>query len=812
MLRKYFAVVIGTMVLLLAVQSILHAEPAAAAYAIYVDSVQAGPGEDIAVRFFLTNETALTSLSVPLTYNPALVTLKSVSFSGSRAQHLANKIVMPSDLTSANGHFMVAAFQWLEDPVAAGDGLLFTAVFGVNSQAIPGSFTAIDTLFYAPGGFLEVVRADIPGGIRPEFRKGRILVGEPNRAPIFTMLPDQYILEGDSLKLTVRVTDPDGDRVTLAATSKPIGATFIDNGDGTAQFVWRPDYVGPNSADGSPVKVRFWAGDGDLSSQIELTVNVINCNRRPEITAPINVAVEAGETLDFSLSAVDPDFEAVHWSWSGLPQGAVFNDANPGHLTWTSAVTDSGSFALHFVAIDPQGLADTALVTTHVQAVALYTIRLDSTQAMPNETIKSHVVLDNKLPVAGFNLLINHDPSALAYISLTNLGTRSESFEYFNVNTNHHGIAGDIRIIGIANVGGGAPALAEGDGPIAEATFHVTGDLAYAGMSVPFWFQFRDDPINDDNTLTGSSGARINQSEIVYVNGNVQIADIGQIRIGDINLNNIQAEIGDVIYFTNHFINPVLYSFNTLQYANSDVNQDGIVATVSDLVSLINWVVSGVRPFAKVSAGGALTATFETTSVGGAISFAYDSEDEIGAALVVFETDREMTPEMLTTNLSGMTMDLHQDGPEVKVLFYSMNGHAMPAVRTELFSVAGLDDFKVTHVELGSADGRYVEVSMAAAGPELPTGFELSQNYPNPFNPETTIEFALPSASTVELTVYNVLGQQVATLVKGECQAGINRVVWNGSDSDGRAAASGIYLYRLSAGSTVLTRKMMLLK
>jgi hypothetical protein len=143
---------------------------------------------------------------------------------------------------------------------------------------------------------------------------------------------------------------------------------------------------------------------------------------------------------------------------------------------------------------------------------------------------------------------------------------------------------------------------------------------------------------------------------------------------------------------------------------------------------------------------------------------------------------------------------------------YSLGGEVIPSGRVELFTVNGLSEFEISRVELGSADGRFVEVSMATAGPELPTGFELSQNYPNPFNPETTIEFALPAAARVELTVFNVLGQQVNTLISGDCPAGVNRIVWNGTDQGGQAAASGIYLYRLSAGETVLTRKMMLLK
>jgi hypothetical protein len=609
------------------------------------------------------------------------------------------------------------------------------------------------------------------------------------------------------------VTDPDGDQVTLAATSKPPTAAFTDNGDGTARFVWRPDFVGPNSADGSPVKVRFWAGDGDLSSQIELTVNVVNRNRRPEISAPLAVAVEAGETLDFSLSAFDPDFEAVHWTWSELPAGAQFDASNPGRLTWNSSVTDTGSFALRFVAIDPQGLADTALVNATVQKVAIYTLGLDSLNAMPGGVIDFHIVLDNKLPVTGFNLLINHDPTVLTYISVTNEGTRSEAFEYFYVNPNHHGIAGDVRIIGVANMGGGTPGLAEADGPIAVGRLRVSSDLAYAGMSIPLWFEFRDGPVNDDNTLTTGSAVTVEQSEIVYVNGNVQIENIGKVRIGDINLNGIAAEIGDVIYFTNHFINPALYRFSLLQYANSDINQDGIVASVADLVSLINWVVSGSRPVvAKLTAEIAPEAAFETHSTAGEVSFECESSVEIGAAYLVFETDQEVSPEMMTITANNMTVDFQQDGREVKVLMYSLGGEVIPSGRVELFTVNGLSEFEISRVELGSADGRFVEVSMATAGPELPTGFELSQNYPNPFNPETTIEFALPAAARVELTVFNVLGQQVNTLISGDCPAGVNRIVWNGTDQGGQAAASGIYLYRLSAGETVLTRKMMLLK
>jgi hypothetical protein len=88
-----------------------------------------------------------------------------------------------------------------------------------------------------------------------------------------------------------------------------------------------------------------------------------------------------------------------------------------------------------------------------------------------------------------------------------------------------------------------------------------------------------------------------------------------------------------------------------------------------------------------------------------------------------------------------------------------------------------------------------------------PRTYSLSQNYPNPFNPSTTIEFALPHAGVVTLEVYNVLGEQVGTLVAGDHAAGTFKAAW-----DAGGFASGVYFYRLRAGDYVATRKMLLVK
>jgi len=99
-----------------------------------------------------------------------------------------------------------------------------------------------------------------------------------------------------------------------------------------------------------------------------------------------------------------------------------------------------------------------------------------------------------------------------------------------------------------------------------------------------------------------------------------------------------------------------------------------------------------------------------------------------------------------------------------------------------------------------------------------PLGFQLDQNYPNPFNPSTTISFAVPVASRMSLKVYNLLGQEVASLVNGERAAGTYNVVWDGKDNASHSVASGIYFYRIEATPSdgghvfVQAKKMILLR
>ena len=96
----------------------------------------------------------------------------------------------------------------------------------------------------------------------------------------------------------------------------------------------------------------------------------------------------------------------------------------------------------------------------------------------------------------------------------------------------------------------------------------------------------------------------------------------------------------------------------------------------------------------------------------------------------------------------------------------------------------------------------------------IPIINKLYQNYPNPFNPSTTISFSLPVEENIEVAVYNLKGQKVKTITKGEFDEGNYSVIWNGDDESGKPVSSGIYFYKFKteSGNYTSTKKMLLMK
>ena len=114
-------------------------------------------------------------------------------------------------------------------------------------------------------------------------------------------------------------------------------------------------------------------------------------------------------------------------------------------------------------------------------------------------------------------------------------------------------------------------------------------------------------------------------------------------------------------------------------------------------------------------------------------------------------------------------------------------------------------------VDLAGGIDAITNIEIGALKP-MPKDYALGQNVPNPFNPSTTIDYRLPEAGDVQLVIYNLLGQEVRTLVRESMDAGFHSVVWDGTDEFGKQVASGIYIYRMSAADFTQVQRMMVAK
>ncbi len=94
----------------------------------------------------------------------------------------------------------------------------------------------------------------------------------------------------------------------------------------------------------------------------------------------------------------------------------------------------------------------------------------------------------------------------------------------------------------------------------------------------------------------------------------------------------------------------------------------------------------------------------------------------------------------------------------------------------------------------------------------IPDQYILFPNYPNPFNPLTTLRYDLPEDAMVNITIYDMLGREVKTLVNTTQDAGFRSVIWNATNDYGKPVSAGVYLYQIKAGEFVQIRKMVLLK
>ena len=168
-----------------------------------------------------------------------------------------------------------------------------------------------------------------------------------NQAPVLTPIGNKSVDEGQTLSFTVSATDPDGDALTYSASNLPSGSTFDP---ATHTFSWTPTY----GQAGNYTNVEFTVTDNGTPMQLaleDITISVGHVNR-PPVFAPVG-AQQASTTipLSFSVSATDPDNDAVTLSAANVPQGAAFNPST-GTFSWTPAYNQAGIYTVTFTATD----------------------------------------------------------------------------------------------------------------------------------------------------------------------------------------------------------------------------------------------------------------------------------------------------------------------------------------------------------------------------------------------------------------------------------------------------------------------------
>ncbi|EQB63003.1 MAG: hypothetical protein RBG1_1C00001G0582 [candidate division Zixibacteria bacterium RBG-1] len=775
---------------------------------VRVSKTQASAGSKIVVTVTAFNDEQVAGLLVPLSFSGTALIPDSVSYLGTR---LDNASLKPVSIDIAAQRVLFGAI-YFGTPLQPGEGVIGKIFFTVTDTALPQIIT-IDT-YVTELNYLAFVDTNSanPQEFIPVFKTGEITITEENLPPKFEPIGNSTVYEGESLKVNLKAFDPTGDVLKIFVLNPPPGSKIIDSGDGTAQFSWVPDFTGLFSSQGSPFKVTLVVSDGVNLSKKEILIYVINKNALPIIILPQPQTTLAGVPVNFQVSALDPDKEEVILNALNLPVGATFDNQNPGTFNWTPQLSDTGFFTVTFVATDPQGGTSQKDFNITVLSSGEFVLSVAEINGYPGDVVTVPLQLMNLDSIGGFDFLLHFDNTALNLLNVTRSGTRTSNWESFTFQENYQNISGDLKVFGLADIPTLplTPPLSPGQGPLVNLIFQINSDPGFAGFSIPVNFKFND---STDNTLSDQAGNLIYQSDIAYRNGSVNIL-ITNLLLGDINLNGIPFEIGDAVRFANFISDPARYPFNSQQYANSDVNQDGIPATIADLVYLIRIIVEGPSLAGKISS---VTGEVDLKVQKQENSFGFytNSAGNLGGGLFVFEHQPHAN---VTVNFSEALADMDklykdEDGA-LRILIYSQKGRSISVGENPLFTVyTESENLNIKQVEFSNDLGNLLKVRTNKVRPaQIPEKFSLGQNYPNPFNLETKISFSLTEEAEVSLKIYNIKGQLVKTLLHERKQIGNYTVSWNGTNQSGETVASGLYLYRLSVEDKSFTKKMSLLK
>lgn len=613
------------------------------------------------------------------------------------------------------------------------------------------------------------------------------------------------------------------------------GIPKIERGAGTIMHVFFNIKPGVSLGATSPLRLINDTAQGGLLNALSDTLgNLIlpvlangtlhiqqppRINRAPVIQPIAAQQVTQGQRLTFTVTAIDADGDPLTLQATALPANATFatvtgDSIASGTFTFVPSFSQEGDVFPIFRATDSVGAITTLSVKITVKKLlrdVLSTISDTSAGKQPVGALAGRggvlfpIDLANTKDVLGVQFDFNFNPTILGVDSVVPTG-RTQGFDRLLFDTIAPGV---VRVVAY---GLNLQRLQPG---VTPTILNVALSVNPAAVTGKYPVTFTNAFISFDPNLP---------SESLAVENGIFSVDL----LGDVNLD-ARVDVGDAVNCVAFILGSLDTTFRRFDAA--DVNRDSTL-NVLDLAGIENIIFGRppvaaspyIGPFARVTVdANVLRASTEGVKINAELP-----AEVAGAQLVLRCNPTQVVfqaPER--TERSGDMLVQYRNFPngEMRILLYNLNPHKTIApgsgeiLRLPLLALQPTNDsvlpVRLTSVVLSTPGAREIPVEGFSAG-AVPREFQLLQNYPNPFNPQTTIKYRIAGERNanvvVRLQVFNILGEEVVTLVDGPKGAGEHTIIWDGRDKSGQKVSSGVYLYRLVAGSFRETKKMVLVK
>ena len=316
--------------------------------------------------------------------------VRAFDTSGNESADSAEACYVPNrpPVLNAIGAKTVSENQLLEFTISAsdpdGDALTYT----VSNLPTGASFDAATQTFswtpsYGASGNYTVIFTVTDNGtpIKSDSEAVTITVGDVNRPPVLNAIGAKTVSENQLLEFTISASDPDGDALTYTASNLPTGASFDA---ATQTFSWTPGYGAAGN-----YTVTFTATDNGTPAQSDsetITITVGNVNRPPVLNTIGAKTVNENQLLEFTITASDPDGDALTYTAGNLPAGADF-DAAAQTFSWTPGYGTAGSYTVTFTVTDDgtpvQNDSETVTITVEIPE--------DNTPPAPPVNVHVHI-------------------------------------------------------------------------------------------------------------------------------------------------------------------------------------------------------------------------------------------------------------------------------------------------------------------------------------------------------------------------------------------------------------------------------------